>query len=274
MWFYKTGDTIHEDIHNKIKVSAYDIFTWESAEKFVTYMALWYVFVFMSFYQSFDLTCEELYGYSNKAMDVVLLRANPELAANIDKALTSFFVAGADTIGNLAATKDTNTATIKDGNTSNAQIPAPQNNAAVDPGAKYRVTPKPDTTQTSTTTDGSSIVDAIKVHNAAWSATWVTVEKTMTALELYRKRLIEQTIDSSDQLEQWVCAFVVEDIKKKYNNPDFKISVIFMMYLIIRPAMELWLHLISFVNWGIFSIMFKFGRFKKYEDREVSENLE
>lgn len=273
MWFYKTSDAIHEDIHNKIKVSAYDIFTWESVEKFVTYMALWYVFVFMSFYQSFDLTCEELYSYSNKAMDVVLLRANPELAANINAAVASFFVAGVDTLGNLSSASDAiinkNTATIQDGNKTSSSIPTAQ--PAYDPGAKYRVTTK--TTTTENTTDWSSIIDAIQVHNIT-SDTGAKTERALTALELYRQRLIAQTVDSSDQIEEWVCSFVVEDIKKKYNNPDFKISVIFMMYLIIRPAMELWLHLISFANWWLFSLMFKFGWFKKYEDREVSENLE
>jgi hypothetical protein len=46
------------------------------------------------------------------------------------------------------------------------------------------------------------------------------------------------------------------------------------MYLVMRPAMEMVLHLISYVNWAIFRLMFKIGWFKKYEDWEVAENLE
>jgi hypothetical protein len=67
---------------------------------------------------------------------------------------------------------------------------------------------------------------------------------------------------------------VFKEIKTKYSNPNFKVSVIFMMYFVMRPAMEMVLHLISYVNWAIFRIMFRLGWFKKYEDREVSENLE
>jgi len=275
--FYQTANTIHEDVHNKIKVSAFDVFTGESVEKFVTYMSLVYVFTFMSFYTSFDLTCDELYGYSNKAMDVALLRSNPELVEKAKLYISWFFTTSIETIlqvPQLNQVIDTQkTATIIDGNNTKQNIPVAQY-PANDPWAKYRVASTTWTTsQPTTNPQWWSIVDTIKMHQSA-PITWVSSAAVLTAIEEYRKRLLEQTVDSSDQIEQWVCSVVIKEIKSKYSDPDFKISVIFMMYLIIRPAMELGLHLISYVNWAIFQLMFKLWRFRKYEDWEVGENLE
>jgi hypothetical protein len=55
-------------------VSDFDVFTGESAETFVTYMTMAYVFTFISFNPVFNLDCAELYQYSNKALDIALLR--------------------------------------------------------------------------------------------------------------------------------------------------------------------------------------------------------
>jgi hypothetical protein len=67
---------------------------------------------------------------------------------------------------------------------------------------------------------------------------------------------------------------IVGEIKEKYDKPEFKINVIFLMYILIRPSIEVALHLISYLNWAIFHLMYKLGWFKKYEDWEVAENLE
>lgn len=270
---YQTSDTIYEDVHNKIKVSPYDVFTGESVEKFVTYISMVYVFTFLAFYQSFDLTCKELYSYSDKAVNIALLRNSPELTATIDSYIDSFFTASIGQVLDAPSVQqiiETSTKTTVTNNNNTNQSPTKITSQDNDPWAKYRVT-KPQTGQTNTSS--TTTTDKPTTHDAP------TVSKTTSTTVLqtiadYRKRLVEQTIDSSDQVEQWVCAMLIKEIKTKYNDPEFKISVLFMMYIIIRPAMEMVVHLISYINRAVFEGMFKFKRFRKYEDREVGENLE
>lgn len=263
--FYQTAEAIHEDVHNKVKVSDFGVFTGESVEKFVTYMTLTYVFSFISLNSTFNLSCAELYHYSDKALDIALLRDS-----NIKKYVEWFFVTS---IKPIIETPSIGAKTIiTDGNTTNKPIPKPVSKTTTsDPGAKYRV-PSTDTTSSD---QWWSIIDAIQVHQAAEALSGnEAVLTSIKKLNDIRQTILNQTIDQGNNIEEWVCSVVFKEIKTKYNNPNFKISVIFMMYLVMRPAMEMVLHLISYVNWAIFRVMFKMGWFKKYEDWEVSENLE
>ncbi len=264
--FYKTADAIHEDVHNKVKVSDFGVFTWESVEKFVTYMTLTYVFSFISLNSTFNLNCSELYQYSDKALDIALLRDS-----NISKYVEWFFVMSIKPIIEAPAVKNTKTV-VTNGNTTNKSIPQPTPKTITnDPGAKYRV-PSSDNTLSD---QWWSIIDAIQVHQVTEVMSGnEAVLTSIKKLNDIRQSILNQTIDQGNNIEEWVCAIVFKEIRTKYNNPNFKISVIFMMYLVMRPAMEMVLHLISYVNWAIFRVMFKFGWFRKYEDWEVAENLE
>lgn len=269
VWFYKTADTIHEDVHNKIKVSDFDVFTGESVSTFVTYMTMAYVFTFISFNPVFNLNCEELYQYSNKALNIALLRDS-----TIKYYINWFFITSIQPfIAVQAATNQK--AIITDSNNTQKQIPSPKTRTAIqqDPGAKYRVV-----TESNSSTKLNqwwSVIDTIQAHQAAntINSSWWTII-SLAKLEAIREKLLKDTVDQSNSIEEWVCTILFKEIRDKYTNPNFKISVIFMMYTVMRPAIEMVLHLISYVNWSIFRMMFKIGWFKKYEDWEVAENLE
>jgi hypothetical protein len=61
-------------------------------------MTVVYVFTFVSFYQTFNLTCEGLYYYTNKIVDTALLRNNPDTMNQFKDYIEQFFVTNVDEV--------------------------------------------------------------------------------------------------------------------------------------------------------------------------------
>lgn len=223
----------------------------------------------MSFYQSFDLACDEIYGYSDEVINLVLLRDDSKQVEKIKASIAEFFITPVSEVTTTTTTSSvTGSVTITNGNTTNRQIPTQKSEP--DLWAKYRV--KSDPPPAPVIVD---VMPAKQVENTplmSWSTQ--SIIEIFRSIESYRKNIIEQTVDQSNVIQNSMCDSIVWEIQERYDDPQFRVSVIYMMYILISWAVGIIFNIISYINWSLFELMFHIWWFRKFEDWEVTENLE
>lgn len=87
----------------------------------------------------------------------------------------------------------------------------------------------------------------------------------------FRKWIIlNQIMENRQLLNENMCELVVSNIKSKYQNSEFQITVLFMMFILFYPFIRIFLFIISIVNLVFFGIMMSL---KIYRYRTVSEDV-
>ena len=89
--------------------------------------------------------------------------------------------------------------------------------------------------------------------------------KGMWPLETFKKRkdeLITNTMNDNQEINQWICEFTLNKLNEKLKQPNFQISIIILMVIILYPFLRIGIRWGSFIGLIIFILMQKLKIYK------------
>lgn len=83
-------------------------------------------------------------------------------------------------------------------------------------------------------------------------------------IDSFRKWLITQVFSDKQFVDKWVCSFMMESIKERYQKPSFKFSVIILLFFVLIPFIRILFFIASLFGMILFFIL-RLLRVYKYQ---------
>ncbi len=208
------------------------IFTRAVSNAWMPLFIMWLTFsiwsLFLALFQKFPLTCDTLYSFSQKAVDQVkiILHLKPEAT---DKVKTTIQKTQNQTITQILWINFNNI--IKTNNTNQT---LPKNYTEID----------------------KIWNNEIYLQQNKWLLWYI---------EKRKQKLVDNVIKDNKKVNKSICDFLIEQISSKFNNPAFKYSALFLIFILLIPFVRIFYYLLSFIVFLIFQILilFKVYSFEK-----------
>jgi len=98
--------------------------------------------------------------------------------------------------------------------------------------------------------------------------------KDLLSIDFWKNIVINQVMENKKVLDKWLCETIVQNIKDKYNKPQFQFTVLFFIFLLFYPFIRILLYILAIINFIAFKLMniMKLYKFKlSVEDVETIE---
>ncbi len=209
--------SIDNEINNRKKISVWWIFTvWTGL--FTVFVALTYSTLFISKYDEFNLTCEDI----EKNMDVFIDTVSKPMQISAQEAqkfkdITSWFY---DTeVRDFLGLPDTEKLNWLTGGIQDIQH--------ID----------------------NEQIDLEQTDQMYTEYEWGVFGK----IDKWKNQFVDNILKDKETVDQWVCEVLIQQINKRYDSPGFKFSVIFLLFLLLWPSFRI----MFFVIWIITFLFFK-----------------
>ena len=93
-------------------------------------------------------------------------------------------------------------------------------------------------------------------------------------IETSKQRLVDQVLADRDSINQWICEFMIEEIRERYNNPSFQFSVILLLFLLIAPIVRVAIYVMEWITFLLLRIFSLTTLYKKHQKQERVDEIE
>jgi len=114
----------------------------------------------------------------------------------------------------------------------------------------------------------------LPVKLLSWNAGKIQESWILWKLEKLKYRILDTTLKDKRSVDQWVCNFLIKQIKERYNKPSFKFSVIILITLLLWPFLRFVLFIVGVINFIFFKILNLVGIYKFVKRVEEVEEIE
>ena len=279
--------TISYECNNKKSISSWALFQ-SGMGTFGVLMTLVYAMNFVGRYESFDLTCATLTSQTSnfietislqtsrkwlKKEQIVLLQTwwnltditigeavgNIKLQESLVHTWSDSYTISWFEVDNLLHTQSIPISITSRKNTANIQSLLPN------------IAPTNQTT-IQTSQIPVSLENNIEVthDSAGWNQRSGGI---LGQIEYYKGVLIDQVMSDKKLVDQWVCNYIVEQIQQRYSKPNFQISVVVLLFVLLLPFVKLIFWLVGIIGFVLFQLA-KWCKIYTFEiDREPVEKI-
>ncbi len=87
-------------------------------------------------------------------------------------------------------------------------------------------------------------------------------------IDSFKDKIIDQVLADKKLIDSWVCNYIIDEIWKRYNKPQFKFSVIVLLWFLIFPFVRIFFFILWIINLLIFKLfnilwVYKFVKIKE-----------
>jgi len=95
--------------------------------------------------------------------------------------------------------------------------------------------------------------------------------KDLLSIDFWKNIVINQVMENKKILDKGLCETIVQNIKEKYNKPQFQFTVMFFIFLLFYPFIRLFLYILAVINFIAFKLM---NLMQLYRFRKVVDDVE
>lgn len=89
--------------------------------------------------------------------------------------------------------------------------------------------------------------------------------------DILKLNVFDNFIKDKETLDSKICEFLIQEIKVRYNDPSFKISVVIFMFILFWPFLRIVFFIISFFNLLFFKLL---NILRVYKFQTVTDEVE
>ena len=94
------------------------------------------------------------------------------------------------------------------------------------------------------------------VINLSWTVlSWYETNWILGKIESLKYKFVDKLLTDKKSVDKWICQYMIDAIKKRYNKPWFKLSVLVLLTLLLWPFLRFALFIIWIINFVIFKIL-------------------
>ena len=247
IWFFNLAVffliwDIYDEVYNRIEISSYKVFTmW--VKMYSLLLSATFALSFLWTYRSFNLTCDEIYKKVNSASKFVMRNFWVEIPKikkdtkikDVINGLKEEKISWNWNISNLSWKVLTNLS-----GSNNVLLSWNTVNQKVSDNQEFKW-----------------------IENVKFS--------DLIKLKFWKNIIINQIMENKKILDKSLCKTIVQNIKEKYTNPHFQITVIFLIFLLFYPFIRVFLYILSVINFIWFKMM---NWVKIYQFKTIVEDVE
>ena len=94
-------------------------------------------------------------------------------------------------------------------------------------------------------------------------STWTIYSWILWKINWYKQIMFDQVMEDNELVNMGTCDFLLWEIKKRYDKPTFKFSVILLSFLLLYPFLRLTTYIVSVISYLLYHVLKIFNIYRK-----------